>query len=440
MVLSLESNEILTRVGPGTPMGTLLRRFWLPALLSSELSEPDGAPLRLRIMGEDLVAFRDTKGQVGILSGYCRHKLAPLFFGRNEACGLRCVYHGWKFDVNGACLEMPNVPAEQRRPGLLERAAITAYPTQEAGGMIWVYMGPKDKLPVLPIMEWMNVPAGHAHVARWLQRTNWAQGMEGEIDTSHVSFLHSSVHPDDMPLPIKYAIDGAPIITLRETDCGFVYGARRTYGDQYYWRITQWMAPMWSGIAGPLEPFLGQGRAWVPIDDYHTMTFGYNYRPDRPYTPREIQELEEGRLFPPRIQKGTFELPHGYVIDTFLPLANKSNDYLLDRRLQKTTTFTGILGVNEQDRSLQEYLPGRDGERGLVDRSREFLVASDAPVVAARRRLVKLATDLQEGIEPKMASQGDFYRVRPLSKLTPIVDFDTFIEKFGNEMHARYPA
>jgi phthalate 4,5-dioxygenase oxygenase subunit len=429
--------EILVRTGPGTLMGTLFRRFWLPALLSTEVPVPDGPPVRLRILNEDLVAFRDTNGQVGIVSAYCRHRLAPLFFARNEKCGLRCVYHGWKFDINGNCVDVPNVPPGKAAEVIKRRAGITAYPAREAGGMVWVYMGPPELMPQLPGMEWMNVPEGYRHVARWLQRTNWAQGMEGELDTSHISFLHSGLNPNDMPPIIRWATDGAPVITLRDTDYGFVYGARRTHEDNFYWRITHWMLPMWSAIAGPPEPYWGQGRAWVPIDDHHVTTFGYNYRIDRPYNAAEVAEFDSGKQFPPRNRRGTFELADGYLIDTFLPLANRENDYLIDRTVQKERTFTGVLGVNEQDRSLQENLPARPGQRrGIVDRAREMLVTSDLPIVTARRRLVSMAKALQNGVEPTEVHAVESSAVRPICRLNTIDNFDDFLSTHGPDMKA----
>jgi phthalate 4,5-dioxygenase oxygenase subunit len=427
--------EILVKTGAGTPMGSLFRSFWLPALLSAEIAQPDSAPVRLRILGEDLVAFRDTKGRVGVVAAYCRHRLAPLFFGRNEHCGLRCVYHGWKFDINGQCLDIPNVPKGKISDGVRQRAAITAYPAREAGGLVWVYMGQPEHMPQLPNMEWMTVPQDHTHVARWLQRTNWAQGMEGELDTSHISFLHSGLNPSEMPPVIRWATDGAPVITLHETEYGYVYGARRTYDDQYYWRVTHWMLPMWSAIAGPPEPFWGQGRAWVPVDDHHVTTFGYNYRVDRPYSDSEVAEFDSGRLFPPRMRKGTFELQDGYVIDAFLPLANRENDYLIDRSVQREKTFTGILGINEQDRSLQENFPGQPGaRRGIVDRAREMLVASDLPIVKARRRLISLAKALEQGIRPKEPNAVEHCAVRPISRLTKIADFTELLAVYGSDL------
>jgi phthalate 4,5-dioxygenase oxygenase subunit len=435
-MLSREANEVLTRVGAGTPMGELFRRFWLPALLTEELAKPDSPPVRLRLLCEDLVAFRDTSGRVGIVEAYCPHKLAPLFLGRNEDCGLRCVYHGWKFDVEGKILDVPNISNAKEIANVKAKLGLIAYPTREAGGMVWVYMGPKDRMPEFPDLEWTASPKGYHHASRWFQRSNWAQGMEGEIDTSHVSFLHSSLkQPEGNLRRVEISRDGAPQITLKETDYGFIYGSRRSFEDQYYWRVTQWLFPMYSCIPGFLDDaFIGSGRAWVPIDDYHTTTFGYSYRVDRPYTERELAEFDTGRAFPPRLQKGAIQLPHGYVIDTYLPTANKGNDYMIDREDQRLRSFTGIWGVNEQDRGLQEYMPGIPGEPpGIVDRSREHLVASDLPGVTARRLLIKMATDLQSGIEPYAAQHAEVYRVRAIDGLTKIGDFDEFLKAYGDK-------
>jgi phthalate 4,5-dioxygenase oxygenase subunit len=438
-MLSREANELLTRTGSGTPMGELFRRFWLPALLTEEIAAPDSTPVRLRILGEDLVAFRDTAGRVGIVQAYCPHKLAPLFLGRNEECGLRCVYHGWKFDVDGKVIDVPNIAGEKEIASVKGKVTLTAYPTHEGGGMVWVYMGPRERQPEFPHFEWTAVPKGHVHASRWLQRSNWAQGMEGEIDSSHVSFLHRYFTlPEGMPRRVLMTGDGQPVVTLKETDYGFLYGSRRIYEDRYYWRITQWLFPMYSCIpANPDEVFVGSGRAWVPVDDYNTISFDYAYRIDRPYTASEIAQIEKGQAFPPRRQKAVVELAGGSVIDTFVPTANKGNDYLIDRDAQRTLNYTGIWGVNEQDRGLQEYMPGVAGAPpGIVDRSREHLVSSDVPAVTARRRLIKMATDLQNGIEPYPVRHPEIYGVRAISKTSPIADLDGFLLQHGTEGHA----
>jgi phthalate 4,5-dioxygenase len=189
-VLSKEENELLTQTDPGTPAGQYFRRFWLPALLPSEVPTPDSPPVRVRLLGENLIAFRDTNGQVGILDETCPHRRASLFWGRNEDCGLRCVYHGWKFDVNGICTDMPNEPQEYR---FENKVRTTAYPTREYGGLVWVYMGPPGLQPELPKLEWARVPESHRYISKRLQETNCLQAIEGGIDSSHSNFLHASL-------------------------------------------------------------------------------------------------------------------------------------------------------------------------------------------------------------------------------------------------------
>jgi phenylpropionate dioxygenase-like ring-hydroxylating dioxygenase large terminal subunit len=403
--------------------------------LSSELPEADGTPVRLRILCEDLVAFRDTEGRIGIVGAYCPHKLAPLFFGRNEQCGIRCVYHGWKFNVDGECVDIPNIIPPDNFPALKDKARIKSYPAREAGGIVWIYMGPPKLMPELPGMEWMTQPANQVHTSRWFHKSNWLQAAEGEIDTSHISFLHSVLNvPEDGPDRHRLARDGAPQIELRDADYGFVYGARRRFEDRYYWRVTQWMLPMWSAIAGGTDEYVGAGRAWVPIDDYHTTAFAYQYIPSRPFSATEIKEIEEGGAFPPRSTRGATRLPHGYVIDTFLPTANQGNDYLIDRTAQRNESFTGIWGVNEQDRALQECMPSLPGDQtGIVDRSGEHLVKSDLPVMFARRKLTKLARELAEGKEPTAALQSEQYGVRAIARVSPIADYDEFMRVHGDE-------
>src|SRR5919204_5093292 len=189
-MLSREDNERVTRVGPGTPMGNLMRRYWMPACLAEELPETDCPPVRVRLLGEDLVAFRDTQGRLGVLEELCPHRCASLFLGRNEECGLRCVYHGWKFDVDGQCVDMPNEPPEYE---FKRRMRTRAYPVREWGGLIWAYLGPPGSMPELPQFEWAIVPDGHRYVSKRWQDSNYLQAVEGGIDSSHVSFLHSTV-------------------------------------------------------------------------------------------------------------------------------------------------------------------------------------------------------------------------------------------------------
>ncbi|MGQ4600685.1 Rieske 2Fe-2S domain-containing protein [Nocardia sp. R6R-6] len=420
-------------------MGELFRRFWLPAVTSAELSEPDSPPVRLKILGEHLVAFRDSSGKVGIVSAYCSHRLAPLFFGRNEECGLRCAYHGWKFDVDGNCLETPNV--EVGAPDIRSRVGITAYPTEERAGVVWIYMGPADKRPPLPGMEYANLPGEQVYAARWLQRTNWSQGLEGEIDSSHISWLHRDFdrgNSRQKAAGSQMSADAAPYIELRETEYGLVYGARRSLDDgTYQWRVTQFIAPMFSLIPrAPGEFTQGGGRAWVPIDDNLTTVFTFGYHVDGPIPESEHRDYYgSGALFPPRMSKGAFVCSDDYIIDTFVPLATKENDYLVDREMQRTQNFTGIWGVHDQDRALAENSRALAGNTGIADRTHEHLVSSDRAVVAARRFLLNMADKLAGGEEPEIIRRGDeLFRVRAISRVTPIDNFDEFVDAFGGEL------
>src|SRR2546421_2993690 len=186
-MLSREDNELLTRVDRGTPMGTTMRRYWIPALLAWELPAPDCPPVRVKLLGEELVAFRDTQDRIGLIDDYCPHRRTSLFFGRNEECGLRCVYHGWKFDVGGRCVDMMNEPEHLN---FKEKISVTSYPTVESGGVIWAYLGPPELRPPLPTFAWAQAPATHRHVSKVIQETNWLQGLEGGVDTSHAPILH----------------------------------------------------------------------------------------------------------------------------------------------------------------------------------------------------------------------------------------------------------
>jgi phenylpropionate dioxygenase-like ring-hydroxylating dioxygenase large terminal subunit len=238
-MLTIQENEFICRTGPATPMGDLFRRFWVPALLADELPAPDCPPVRVRLLGEDLVAFKDSDGKIGLLDAHCPHRLADLFFGRNEECGLRCVYHGWKFDVNGDCVDMPNEPAESN---FKHKVRTTAYPCQEWGGLIWAYMGPKDRQPELPQFEWARVPATHRHIGKIQVECNYLQAVEGDIDNSHVSFLHGLLNPNQLLTgSIRvigdrnvYAQDKAPRFSVKNTDYGIMIGARRNVDAERY--------------------------------------------------------------------------------------------------------------------------------------------------------------------------------------------------------------
>src|SRR5829696_7036890 len=214
-MLSKEDNELITRVGPGTPMGRLMREYWIPALRTEDLDGPDSEPKRVRLLCEDLVAFRDSNGKVGLVAENCPHRGANLFWGRNEEEGLRCVYHGWKFDLDGTCVDMPNEPASSVFANKVKQPA---YPTAEGGGLVWVYMGPREKQPPLPQFEFMGLPPEHVYASKRIQACNFLQNLEGEVDSSHVSFLHSNLSSEAPGM--DNGVDKHPVFEVRETSWG----------------------------------------------------------------------------------------------------------------------------------------------------------------------------------------------------------------------------
>ena len=401
-MLSRAENEYLCRVGPGTPMGTLLRRFWMPALISTELPEPDCAPIRVTLLGEQLVAFRESNGQVGMVANACPHRGASLFFGRNEEAGLRCVYHGWKFDVTGTCVDMPNEPAES---DFKHKVTVTAYPCEEAGGVVWVYMGPPEKKPMLPRPEWTLVPPEQRVVSRYIQENNWVQGLEGGIDSSHVSFLHSTVaqHKGQYTAEFDrvFGLDTAPEFRVVETDFGLMIGARRQISEtQDYWRVTPFSLPFYTvipQIPGSERYYAGHG--WVPIDDENLSMVTYSWHPTRP-----MSDFGPNPGHPAHhVKKGP---------DKLRPVQSRENDYLIDRAAQRTTSYTGIENGSIQDRAIQETM-GR-----LYDRTQEHLGSADAAIIMMRRLLMQLAHKLEEGEEPFAAEHGEIMTLRSAGLFT----------------------
>ena len=401
-MLSAKDNEFISRVGPGTPMGEWLRRFWTPLMLSSDLPEPDGEPKEVRMLGEDLVAFRDSDGRAGIITALCPHRQAPLVLGRNEERGLRCIYHGWKFDVEGYCLDMPSEPPESV---FKDKVRAAWYPAREAAGVIWVYMGPKHLKPEMPDMEWMRVPPSHRNVARFNLEGNWVQAMEGDVDSSHIGFLHKRLQdlrdPRSATPEQRYqALDRAPRWTIIPRDYGMMIAARRNAEeDSYYWRINQVMFPYYTFVAGDLEQNNGLAHIWVPTDDYHSDIWTVMWRVRRPMTQEEV----DGMLGGPYPHVATYDPATGGL------RANKANHFFQDRQLQRTETFSGIRGIREQDGAVTL------GMGAIVDRTKEHLGTSDTAVIALRRLLIREGRALQEGQEPYAPYHGDCYCPRAWS-------------------------
>jgi phenylpropionate dioxygenase-like ring-hydroxylating dioxygenase large terminal subunit len=410
-MLSHEQNELIVRVGPGTPMGNLLRAYWLPAVLSEEV-EGDGAPLRVRLLGEDLIAFRDTSGKVGLLAHTCPHRGASLFFGRNEETGLRCVYHGWKFSVDGSCIDMPNEPVES---DFREKVRAVAYPTRERNGVVWAYLGPADSvLPELPSLEWNLVPSAQRYLTKRVQECNWIQAVEGGIDPSHSGFLHAPLHVDvsAMSARERYRLDKRPHFALLETPYGLRIGARRAADTgRSYWSVTHFMMPFYSafnsGGGDEPSPSVG-GFAWVPADDTTTLAWCFTWNPHRP-----LRDDEQGDH--PRVRLGVHLAPSARLPATsapggaWRPIANHTNEYLLDREVQRSQRFFGVPGISPQDAAVQESM-------GIIaDRSIEHLGSSDSAVIRARRMWLSALADAV----PPGVHTPESYRVRAAAFVIP---------------------
>ena len=400
-MLTPEENQRITRVSPGTPMGALMRRYWQPACLSSELPENDGAPLRVRLLGEDLIAFRDTEGKVGLVDAYCPHRRAPLFFGRNEECGIRCVYHGWKFDRNGDCVDMPSEPAGTT---LQAKVKLLAYPAIEKGGVVWTYMGPKDLAPPEPDYEWTRAAEKHRFVSKTFENCNFLQGLEGGLDTAHSSFAHNNHMGDNSVLRQK---DRSPRIDVERTDYGYYYVSTRNMGAEgSYVRVYQYLLPAQQMRANTMGWFGGKnetprldGHIWVPIDDERTFVYNWICAYDETIAldPEWLEKRETS------MGRGPADLIPG----TFRLKKNQSNDYELDRAMQKTRNYTGIAGINTQDFALQE------GMGPICDRSKEFLGTSDKAVVAMRRLLLEALDTNGKGGDPRGLDPKTYRAVRP---------------------------
>jgi phenylpropionate dioxygenase-like ring-hydroxylating dioxygenase large terminal subunit len=421
-MLSREDTELLCRVGPGTAMGDLIRQYWVPALTSRELPEPDGAPARVRLLGENLIAFRVTSGRVGLIQNHCPHRGASLFFGRNEEEGLRCAYHGWKYDCAGACVDMPNEPPEST---FKTRIRARAYPCRERNDIIWAYMGPRAAPPPLPDLEPNLLPPGEYAVQKVLRECNWFQALEGDIDTSHLGFLHlGAVRPEDTAPGTfdRYLVaDRAPRYEVVDTDFGTSYGAYRpAAADTYYWRIAHYLFPFYSMIPTGV---LGQQvlvRAWVPVDDEHVMFWSIASPRTRrgPGAAGGAAGLTAGgrTVAAAGARNGDLE----FLPDTtdwlgkFRLTQNKGNDYLIDRAAQRTESFTGIAGIHQQDQAVTESMGP------IYDRRQEHLASSDAMVIRTRRRALAAARALRdEGVVPPGVDAPAVYRCRSGGVILP---------------------
>ena len=407
-MLSKQDNETLTRVGPGTTMGELMREYWIPALMSSELPGPDSDPVRVRLLGENLIAFRDTTGTVGLIDNYCPHRRASLFFGRNEESGIRCVYHGWKYDVSGNCVDMPSEPAESN---FKDKVKITAYPCAGAQRRHLDLHGPRAELPPLPDLEANMRPDREYSISTVLRECNWMQGLEGDIDTSHLGFLHlGSADPKALvPGTTDYYTVNVrhPRYNVLETGNGVMYAAYRpAEEDSYYWRFAQYLMPFYTMIPTGTLGLMVRVRAWVPVDDTHTMFWSISA--PTPGAGTGVRRTDRnGRALGGSAGQMEF-IPNGTGwLERWRLAANSSNDYRIDREAQrKNEIFTGITGIHLQDQTVTESMGA------ISDRTKERLGTSDSMVIKSRRRAINAARSLQEGVPAPGVDNPELYAVR----------------------------
>jgi phthalate 4,5-dioxygenase oxygenase subunit len=399
----------LTQVGPGTPMGRLMRQYWLPALKSSEL-EADGPPLRLVLLGEKLIAFRDSAGRVGVMDQRCPHRCASLFLGRNEEGGIRCIYHGWKYDVAGNCIDMPSLPDHQ---DFKDKVKARAYRTVERAGLVWVYMDERAAdAPMLPGFEVLDLPADEINVSLVQRSCNWLQALEGEIDTAHFGFLHGGhVDPKDVDEnePFYNTITNrAPQYHVADAPWGTQYAGYRSAGpSRTYWRVANFLFPCWSQAPNGEFASHMHARGWVPLDDGHTMFVFIWWK-----HAKSAQSLPQ-----PAYRDGTPIGGTGRSSMKFLPnttdwfgrwrlAMNEGNDWGMDRAAQSSNAiYSGIDGIHLQDQAITESMGP------VTDFAFEHLAPSDQMITRTRRRLLLAARALRDqGTLPPGAEDAGVYR------------------------------
>ncbi|HLF77319.1 MAG TPA: Rieske 2Fe-2S domain-containing protein [Dehalococcoidia bacterium] len=419
-MLSVQENEYMCRVGPGTPMGNFIRQYWIPALMPSELPTADCPPVRLRLLGENLIGFRTTSGAVGIIQNACPHRGASMFFGRNEEEGLRCVYHGWKFDVTGACIDMPSEPSESN---FKNKVRTRAYPCIERNGIIFTYMGQREAPPPLP--DLLPNLDEECRVDKTMRECNFLQALEGDIDTVHLGFLHAGHRRLEDAIPGTegyYTLKTRNVsLEVTETPIGTTYGGYRpAEDDSDYWRIACFQLPFYTIDPTGLLGLKTAGKAWVPLDDNHMMLWNFT-SPTRGAVEGPGVGGLRGQTWTVRNQPQAGFQGAGYLPDStdwlgkFRSIQDAGNDYRIDRNAQSAMeSYTGIQGIPEQDKAMNESMGP------IMDRSLEHLGTTDQMVIRTRRRLISAAKAFEQtGNAPEGVEQPELYRQRAGCVLLP---------------------
>jgi len=391
-MLSQAQNELLTGTGLGTPLGELYRRYWIPALLTEEIPAPDCPPVRVKLLAQELVAFRDSNGRIGLMDEHCPHRGTSLFFGRNEGCGITCVYHGWKIDVEGNVVD---TPAEPPGSDFKKKLRHRAYPTKEAAGIVYAYLGPKEKLPWFPNYDWIQAAPNRTYVTKCLQECNYLQGLEGECDSSHLSFLHRDFGANGRRA--LFAQDVAPVYEVEETDFGVRMVAVRNAGPgKHYVRISSFVMPMACCITARNEGY--EIHIYVPADDTHSWRYDLGFKRTGPVTEEDLHCRQQ-------------------IGPDYRKIRNRQNNYRQDRQAQKTQSYTGIEDFLNHDSCATETMGA------IYDRSKEHLGVSDLAVIAVRKFLLNAVHSFQNGGEPphlvKEPAQNHFPDIGSVAEIIP---------------------
>jgi len=368
-MLRREENDLITRTNNASPLNDLMRRYWLPALLSSELPDHGSKPVQVRLLNEELVAWRLADGSVGLLAEHCSHRGASLVYARSEGDCLRCIYHGWKYDNDGTVLD---TPAEPARSVVKNKIKHPSYATHEAAGVIWAYLGPKDKQPLFPKYRFTEAPPENVYVTKVMMDCNWLQGVEGECDSAHVSLLHQRFDQVAAGRPISH--DLAPEAETEETDFGLRLIALRKQNDptQQYVRVSSFVMPceVWVPV------FNREIHCYVPIDDTHTWRF------DMGYLNRPVEAVDVNRA--------------SVIDDRFHKTQHQWNGYQQDRQMMTDSNFSGIESVLIQDALVTETMD----YSGIFDRTHERLGMSDIAIIAVREYILRQVKAVQDGADP----------------------------------------
>ena len=367
-MLSKEENDLITRTDNGSPLNGLMRRYWLPALLSEELPDVGSKPVPVRLLGEELVAWRLSDGSVGLLQEHCSHRGSSLVYARTEGDCLRCIYHGWMYDLDGNVLD---TPAEPERSVIKDKVKHPSYATHETAGIIWAYLGPKEHKPLFPNYRFTEAPQENTNVTKLLIDCNWLQGVEGECDSAHVSLLHQRNDQEELGRPILQ--DFAPEYETEETDFGLRLVALRKQWDesQQYVRVSSFVMPceIWVPV------FNREIHMYVPIDNTHTWRYDLGYR-DEPVRPEDVMRAKD-------------------IDPAYHKKQHLGNAYLQDREMMTTANFSGIESVLIQDAVVTEPMD----YSGIFDRTKERLGMSDVAIIAVREYILRSVREVQDGAD-----------------------------------------